>query len=406
METHGHSSNSLAETVNAAICDLTGHPGGLDGSSVRDWKAGRVKWPKAVTRTALESVTGLAATELGFVPRGRSTPAPSPSQEDSVNRRTFLAAGAATVAASTPPARRIGISDVERLNRKFAEIVASDHRHGGRAVIEHEAAALAEEVLTLERSGTASQRVRERLYGSAAAFLSSAMWAAIDGRRFDEAQRHFDRASSLARMSGDQAIQFRIWSHAGTLYRHMGRPADGLAANDVARGLPIARRDPLFASLGHARHAAIQGLAGGRVAVRRALGYAEDGLARADDGMPRPVWLRAFYGPSELDSLALVAYLALGMWEDAEARAHRSMSALLPHMKRSRAITTARLARAQLGQHDVGPAVETAMGIPRDAARHPRVAGMLTTFSADLHKFAPRSVHTRTFEQHQREAVT
>lgn len=64
METHGHSSNSLAETVNAAICDLTGHPGGLDGSSVRDWKAGRVKWPKAVTRTALESVTGLAATEL------------------------------------------------------------------------------------------------------------------------------------------------------------------------------------------------------------------------------------------------------------------------------------------------------------------------------------------------------
>ncbi|MFF2921426.1 hypothetical protein ACFVTP_03240 [Streptomyces celluloflavus] len=94
------------------------------------------------------------------------------------------------------------------------------------------------------------------------------------------------------------------------------------------------------------------------------------------------------------------------MGEGTEARAHRSMSALLPHMKRSRAITTARLARAQPGQHDVGPAVETVMGIPRGAAQHPRVAGMLTTFTVDLRRFAPRSVHTRTFEQHQRKAVT
>ncbi len=46
------------------------------------------------------------------------------------------------------------------------------------------------------------------------------------------------------------------------------------------------------------------------------------------------------------------------------------------------------------------------MGIPRGAAQHPRVAGMLTTFTVDLHRFAPRSVHTRTFEQHRRETVT
>ncbi|MEJ8648566.1 hypothetical protein WKI65_10835 [Streptomyces sp. MS1.AVA.3] len=87
----------------------------------------------------------------------------------------------------------------------------------------------------------------------AAAFTSSAMWAAIDGRRFDAARHHHERAASLAAMSGDQTIQFRIWSHAGSLYRHMGRPWDALAANDVARALPVTRRDPLFAALGHAR---------------------------------------------------------------------------------------------------------------------------------------------------------
>ncbi|MGW2126984.1 hypothetical protein [Streptomyces sp. NPDC001758] len=42
MTEHGYSSNSLAEAVNRAIERLTGRPGGLDGSSVRAWKAGRV----------------------------------------------------------------------------------------------------------------------------------------------------------------------------------------------------------------------------------------------------------------------------------------------------------------------------------------------------------------------------
>ncbi|MFE7313593.1 hypothetical protein ACFU7T_10865 [Streptomyces sp. NPDC057555] len=320
-----------------------------------------------------------------------------------MKRRNFLAVA---VAASTTQPRRIGASDVERLNRRFADIIASDHRHGGRLTVEHEAAALSDEALALQQSGIASQRVRSHLYASAAAFASSAMWAAIDGRRFTEAQRHFDRASSLAILSGNQAIQFRIWSHAGTLYRHMGRPAEGLAANDVARNLSATRRDPMFASLGHARHAALQGAAGDRAGVRRSLGHAQDALGRARDDMPRPLWLKAFYGPSELDSLGLTAHLALGNWEEAEARAHRSMAALLPHMHRSFAITAARLARAQLGQGDVEPAVNTAMHIPHDTAQHPRVAGMLNRFTADLHKAAPHSAHLRTWTQYQREART
>lgn len=407
MAEHGYSSNTLADAVNRAVGDLTGRPGGLDGSSVRDWKAGRVRWPKSATRAALEKVTGLPAIALGFVPRGRAASAPAPPQEDPVNRRSFLTATAASAALPLPTTaapHRIGASDIARLQHKFAAVVAGDHQHGGMRGIETRALELAAEAVDLQDRGSAGQRVRSQLYAVAAAFTSSAMWAAIDGRRFDAAQRHHDRASRLARMSGDQAIQFRIWSHAGTLYRHLGRPSDALAANDVARNLSIARRDPLFGSLGHARHAAIHGTTGDRTAVRRSLGHAQEALDRAADDVPRPVWIEAFYGPSELDSLALAAHLALGNWSAAEAHAHRSLAALRPHMHRSRAIATARLARAQLGQGDLEPAVSTAMSIPREAIRHPRISGMLSVFGTRLRECAPRSPHTHTWTQYEREA--
>ncbi|MFE0189815.1 XRE family transcriptional regulator [Streptomyces sp. NPDC058989] len=407
MDEHGHSSNSLAEAVNAAVGDLTGRVGGLDGSSVRDWKSGRVRWPKSATRAALEKITGLPATALGFVPRGRASSYPAPSQEDPVNRRRFITAGTAFAAVTTTPAfaspRRIGTTDVERLQQRFTEIIASDHRHGGQLGIEHKAAALADEVLALQNSGSASQRVRAHLYGCAAAFRSSAMWAAIDGRRYHDAIGHMREAQALAELAADPAIKFRIWSHAGTLYRHMGRPTEAIAANDVARNLSLTRRDPMFASLGHARQAASYGLIGDARAVRRALGSAQDALARADRSLARPAWMAAACDGAELESLALAAHLSLGNFEQAEAHAHHSLALLRPRMQRDRAINTARLAHAQLGQGAVEPAIATAMLLPAEAITcHPRVTGMIRDFDTKLHIAAPCSSLTHVWDQHVR----
>ncbi len=407
MTEHGYSSNSLAEAVNQAIERLTGRTGGLDGSSVRAWKAGRVTWPKSAARKALEDVSGLPAVALGFVPRGRPSSAPaSPQQEDpDMKRRTLVGGIAAAAAAAAAPAaaspRRIGMSDVHRLNERFAEIIASDHRHGGQLGIEQRATALANEALNLQNAGNATQRVRNSLYASAAAFRSSAMWAAIDGRRYDIAKAHMREAQALAEMSGDQAIKFRIWSHAGTMYRHMGRPADAIAANDVARNLHITRRDPLFASLGLARQGAIHGAAQDRAGSRRAFEQAQDAMLRADPTDYRPVWMLAFYDQAELDSLALSGYLALGDYPTAEYHAHRCLSALRPHMVRSRAITTTRLAHAQLAQGDAEAATSTAMDVSADAAtRHARVSRMLQEFGAALRATAPRSPAVRTWTEH------
>ncbi|CAM5516012.1 Tetratricopeptide repeat protein OS=Streptomyces tendae OX=1932 GN=F3L20_27365 PE=4 SV=1 [Streptomyces tendae] len=407
MDEHGYSSNSLADAVNEAIESLTGRPGGLDGSSVRDWKAGRVRWPKSVTRTALEHITGLPASALGFVPRGKTTKAPAPPQEDPMKRRLFVSGVTASALAAAAPAtnteRRIGMSDVHRLQQRFTEVIARDHRHGGQLTIEQHAATLADSALALQESGNATQRVRNYLYGCAAAFRSSAMWAAIDGRRFDIAISHMREAQALAEMSGDQTIKFRIWSHAGTMYRHIGRPAQALAANNVARGLHITRRDPLFASLGLARQMAIHGASGDRASTRRAYDDAQDAMNRADPQDSRPVWLNAFYDQAELDALALSANISLGDWERAEYHAYRCLAGLRPHMIRSKAITMTRLARAQLEQGAVEDAANTAMSVSHEVAiQHPRVALMLNDFGGRLNIIAPQSTAADTWHEHAR----
>lgn len=408
----GFTQAELAEAVNAYLRVL-GHDGTVSDRTVRNWLTGKTRWPHPRQREALEAVFSCRIAELGFAPRGEIAPSFAGPTEAPVQRRSFISAstGMALTAVGTvgtvgaAPARaaqrRVGAGDVQRLLGRFATLIASDHRYGGRLAIEAQASTFAGEALALQARGTASQRVRGALYACAASFTSSAMWAAIDGRRFDEAQRHFDRAASLAAMSGDPTIQFRVWSHAGSLYRHLGRPVDALAANDVARGLPIARRDPIFASLGHARHAAIHGMSGNATAVRRVIAYAQEALDCADPKEHRPVWLNAFYDQAELENLALAANLSLGDFEQAESHAHRSLALLRPHMYRTRAITTARLAHAQLGQGDIEPAIATAMSIPTDIfTTHPRVTRMLGGFGIKLHAAAPSSALTLAWDQY------
>ncbi|MEV3855522.1 XRE family transcriptional regulator [Streptomyces sp. NPDC050095] len=396
----GMRQEELAEKLNDAIESFTGTRGKTTARTV--WNLlNEVEWPYTKMRLALEDVFACPIEELGFTPRT----AKSADTKDNapVDRRKFgvLTAGLAAGAAAPRAPYRVGTSDVARLHRKFAEIIAKDHRQGGRRSIENQALGLAGEALGLLNEGPCSQRVKSLIYTTAASFTSSAMWAAIDGRRFEPAQRHFDRASSLAGMSGDQAIQFRIWSHAGTLYRHLGRPADALAANDVARRLRITRSDPLFAALGHARHAAIYGVPGDTNAIQRCLGLAIDAYQRSQNAEhERPVWLTAFFDRAELHSLATAAFLAAHEYEEAEAHAHQSLALLRPPMVRSRAITTARLAHAQLGQGDLGPAVRSAMAIQDASTAHPRVLAMLDTFGQQLGRTAPRSSHARQWALH------
>ncbi|WP_431781080.1 XRE family transcriptional regulator [Streptomyces chumphonensis] len=409
MAEAGLTQTELADAINADL-QKAGYDATVSDRTVRHWLAGKTRWPHGRQRAALEALFDCPATELGFVPRRPSAEKVSAIPEDAVLRRRFLSAstgaGLAVAGGTASPAtaqNRVGMSDVQRLYSKFAAIVASDHRYGGKVTIETQAAALAGEALSVLARGRASHRVRSALYGCAASFTSSAMWAAIDGRRFDTAQRHFDRAASLAAMSGDTTIQFRIWSHAGSLYRHMARPADALAANDVARHLPIARRDPLFASLGHARHAAIHGLTGDARAARQALGHADHSYERAALEERRPVWMAAVRSRAEIEELALSTHLALGRYEDAEAHAYKSLALLGPNMQRDRAVVTARLALALLGQRELDAAVETAHTVLAGSLfQVPRVECLIRKFHEALHVLEPTRSQTALWDDHVR----
>ncbi|MEU4166123.1 Tat pathway signal protein [Streptomyces sp. NPDC026665] len=407
MDDHKIKVGELTSLVNKEIEALTGHYGTINERHVYKLRRGEHRSPNALLRVALERVTGLTASGLGFVPRGKTTPDSPAPEDDPVYRRAFLAAATAAGVTLTAPSatqRRLGSADVDRLNAKLAAVVSMDNAYGGTVELQQHAAALAEETVHLQNTHTASSRIRSELYGVAAAFTASAMWAAIDGRRLDQAEPYLDRAITLAGLANNKLIMFRAWGHAGIMYRHLGRRADAIAAAEAARSLGVTRSDPFYASLAWARLATFHADSGDARASVRAIGLAQDSYDRADHAKHRPPWM-GFYDQAELDSLATFANLRLRNWTAAERHAHRCLTTLRPDLDRNRALTYANLALAQLGQGDIEPAVAAARTVAPGLARHGRVGGLLEAFTTQLTAVAPRSPDTAAWHEHWRTAA-
>lgn len=402
MRELGLTQEELAEAVNTAIEQVTGKHGTVSARTIHNLTAGKTRWPQAKQRLALEAVFGCTAIELGFVPHARSTvtrPTPASSQhheEEPVLRRTFLATALTTLTPAPEPATgasgRVGQSDANRLAAQFALIIANDNKTGGTHQVEQAALTWSQRALHLQQTRPASQRVRGQLYGLAAAFTGSALWAAIDGGRLDQAQQHLHDAVTLAGLSGDPTIQFRVWGHAGALYRQLGQYTNALSADEAAKRTR-ATRDPLYASLLHARTAVHHADLRDHQAALRCLDLAEAALGRVATDEPRPAWM-GFYDSAEFHLLALTAATSLGRWEQAEAHAHQTLGKLRPALQRNRALTNAYLALAQLGQREPELAVTTAHKIPAQA-RHGRTARLLNAFGQRLHIVAPNAPATR-----------
>jgi tetratricopeptide (TPR) repeat protein len=398
----------MTSLVNEAIDDLTGRYGTVHERHIYKLLSGEHQSPNALLRTALERVTGLPAPELGFVPRGSKNSSRSPAPEDDpLYRRTFFAAAAAAGASLTAPSakqRRLGSADVDRMNAKLAAVVSMDNKYGGTEELQQHAAALAKETVDLQNDHIASSRIRSELYGVAAAFTASAMWAAIDGRRLTEAEPYLNQAVTLAGLANNRHVLYRVWGHAGIMYRHLGRPADAIAAADAARSQSITRSDPLYASLSLARMASFHADRGDERSAERAIGMAQTSFERADLAKHRPPWM-SFFDQAELDSLATFAYLRLERWDEAERYAHRCLAGLRPDLERNRALTYANLALAQLGQGDIEPAVAAARKVPAGMAGHGRVNMLLNDFTTRLTSVAPRSSQTSAWLEHRRAAA-
>lgn len=388
------SATELADAINRAISEFTGKAGTTSERSVFRWLSGENRWPQERQRRGLEAVTGLAAPNLGFVPRGK-TRLNTSSSEDRVRRRRFLGTAVGTAAAAMPltsaSARpsRVGTSDVIRLRDNIERLVALDAERGGHG-LEQAALAGAANALELQKKPS-TQRVQQRLFSLASDFTATAAWSLIDAGRLDGAGRHLDRSLTLAGLAQDSEMTMQVWNLRSMLARQRRDYTEAVASSQAAQSTSIAKRSPLHASLAHARTAVGLANSGDTRAALSCLERAENTLGRADLAQPQAPWI-TFYGPAELHSLTAIVRDLVGHPVEAESASHQALAALPTSYRRNRAHTTGRLALAQLHQGDVEQACVTSGDVFTIMAGAPlpgRMRQLLGDFQRDLIATAP-----------------
>lgn len=304
-----------------------------------------------------------------------------------MRRRDFLAATSGTAAAVAVPfvgsAFRVSATDVMRLRSGLDALMALDDHRGGHESLEAAALAGAREALEKQKLG-ATQRIRRRLFSVAADYTATAAWSALDARRAGKAQYLLGRALYLAGMGQDPVVEMRVWNSYAMLAHQRGQHREAVDCGQAAQGTAITRRDPLLASLAHARTAVGHSALGDRQAALRSLGCAEEALQKAEPGLPRPSWAD-FYGPSEFAAITAIVRDRIGDPLVAEAASHRALAGIPRQFRRNRALATTRLALAQLHQRDIDQACVTAATVFALMAGHP-IPGRLRSLLGDYHR--------------------
>lgn len=391
MQERGLTQVELADAVNTRLL-CAGHEGTVSDRTIRNWLTGKTRWPHPRQREALEAVFGCTAEELGFSPSARRR-RPTPEPESPVDRRNFLTATTGTAAAAVPlvgAPSRVGTSDVLRLRSGLDALMELDDTRGGHEGLERAALAGAAEALEKQKLG-ATQRIRLRLFSIAADYTATAAWSALDARQADRAQTLLGRALYLAGMAQDPVAEMRVWNSYAMLAHQRGEHTEAIDSGLAAQATSITKRDPLFASLAHARTAIGHSNLGDRQAALRSLGYAGEALGKVDRDQPRPSWM-AFYGPAELTAMTAIVRDRIGDAAEAEAASHKALGAIPKQFRRNRALATTRLALAQLHQRDIDQACSTASTSFELMAGTPmpgRMRSLLGDFYRDLITLAP-----------------
>ncbi|WP_447036506.1 XRE family transcriptional regulator [Streptomyces sp. DSM 118878] len=392
MREWGLTQVGLADAVNALLI-RAGHEGTVGDRTVRNWVTGKTTWPHLRQREALEAVFGCKAGSLGFSPPARqSRPASEP--EPPVDRRNFLTATTGATAAvvvplvGAPP--RVGSSDVSRLRMGLDALTEVDQSMGGHEALERAALAGAADALDKQKLG-ATQRIRQKLFSVAAGYTSAAAWSAIDARRMGRASELLGRALYLAGLAKDPGAEMRVWNSYAMLAHHRDEYAEAVDAAYAAQGTSIARRQPFFGSLAHARTAVGHSNLGDRQAALRSLGYAQESLDKVTTVAPLPSWI-SFYGQAELMAMTAIVRDRIGDAAGSEAASYQALGAIPKQFRRNRALVTTRLALAQLHQCDVDQACTTASTVFTQMSGHSipgRMRSLLGDFYRDLIMVAP-----------------
>ncbi|MEW1722763.1 hypothetical protein [Streptomyces sp. NPDC093109] len=191
------------------------------------------------------------------------------------------------------------------------------------------------------------------------------------------------RALYLAGMGQDHVVELRVWNSYAMLAHQRGERTEAVDAGLAAQATAITKRDPLFASLAHARTAVGHSTLGERHAALRSLGHAQEALGKAGV-RPRPSWV-AFYGPAELAAITSIVRGGIGDAVEAEAASHKALASIPEQFRRNRALATTRLALAQLHQQDIDQACATASSVFGLMAGSP-VPGRMRSLLGDYYR--------------------
>ncbi|WP_327356171.1 XRE family transcriptional regulator [Streptomyces sp. NBC_01304] len=359
MDQLGFSQAWLARGINLAVERLTGSPGSVTDSDVRRWLRYETKWPQDRIRLCIEEVLDSTSEALGFIPR--RTKSRAPSEDGPVQRRAFgKAVGGAAIAFAAPQAqpRRLGVSDVVRFSRDYADILQQDQVMGGTRRVENLAVELGMRVQSALSTATVSSRVRDMLHRLASDAMAAAAFAAIDARAPQRSRTHLDKAMTLAGLSRDSQTLYRVWDHLMLASSMRENHSEAAASADVMKRSTAARRDPLFSSLGHMRNANALARLNQPTEALRALRLAEKNFARCGTA-ERSGWIN-FYTPAEFNALSSYVWVAVGQHGRAESCLHHTLSAIPQGMTRDRALFTAHLSLAQVRQGELELACATA----------------------------------------------
>ncbi|WP_246530590.1 XRE family transcriptional regulator [Streptomyces bathyalis] len=358
IEQLGFSQAALAREINLAVERLTGSYGSVTDADVRRWLRYETRWPQDRIRLCIEEVLDASSEDLGFIPRRKDSRAPS--EDGPVQRRAFVnAVGGAGLGFATPQARqrRLGVSDVDRFHEDYVKILQEDRVVGGTRRVENLAIELGTRVQSALATGVATSRVRDMLHRLAAEAMSAAAFAALDASSPKRARAHLDKAMTLAGLSRDSQTTYRVWDHLMLASSMRENHAEAAASADVMKRSTAARRDPLFASLGHMRNANALARLDQHTDALRALALAEKNFSRSQSA--RSEWI-SFYGAAEFDALSSYVWTAVGEHGRAEFCLHRTLAAIPEDMARDRALFTAHLSLAQVRQGELEVGCATA----------------------------------------------
>jgi hypothetical protein len=199
----GLTRQELADRVNAAIAQGTGTPGRCAARYMRWLLSGASRWPRPVTRLALQQVLDLQCNELGFVPRSRrewARPQPPPTQRPAVapdEVQVLSAVGGVAVYLRIPvlPAGPwLTVTDIARLSTLLDSLAEQDERHGG-AGLGTLAAGYADRLVATRPSFKISARVERDLRRPTRRCVPAAgATARVAGRRSGPGRVHHPRA--------------------------------------------------------------------------------------------------------------------------------------------------------------------------------------------------------------------